>query len=72
MCGCVVLALVAPATAIPAAAEEAGQWFGRAVLVTLSSKSRLVGNVNVAAPGVLRYWLHGRPSRKQLRLLAEP
>jgi hypothetical protein len=39
MCGCVVLALAAPAAAIPAAAEEAGQWFGRAVLVTLSSKS---------------------------------
>ncbi|MDE5454129.1 hypothetical protein GWE18_14970 [Bradyrhizobium sp. CSA112] len=39
ICGCVVLALAAPAAAIPAAAEEAGQWFGRAVLVTLSSKS---------------------------------
>src|SRR5258705_8942569 len=39
MCGCIVLALAAPAAAIPAVAEEAGQWFGRAVLVTLSSKS---------------------------------
>ena len=34
--GCVVLALAVP---VPAVAEEAGQWFGRAVLVTLSSKS---------------------------------
>jgi hypothetical protein len=39
MCGCVVLALAVPAAAVPAVAEEAGQWFGRAVLVTLSSKS---------------------------------
>jgi hypothetical protein len=38
MWGCVVLTLVVPA-ALPAVAEEAGQWFGRAVLVTLSSKS---------------------------------
>ena len=38
-CGCVVLALAVPAAAVPAVAEEAGQWFGRAVLVTLSSKS---------------------------------
>jgi hypothetical protein len=39
MCGCVVLALAVPVAAVPAAAEETGQWFGRAVLVTLSSKS---------------------------------
>jgi hypothetical protein len=39
MFGCVVLALAVPAAAVPAVAEEAGQWFGRAVLVTLSSKS---------------------------------
>jgi hypothetical protein len=39
MFGCVVLALALPAAAVPAMAEEAGQWFGRAVLVTLSSKS---------------------------------
>ena len=39
MWGCVVLALAVPATAVPVVAEEAGQWFGRAVLVTLSSKS---------------------------------
>jgi hypothetical protein len=39
MSGCVVLALAVPAAAVPAVAEEAGQWFGRAVLVTLSSKS---------------------------------
>ena len=39
MWGCVVLALAVPAAAVPAVAEEAGQWFGRAVLVTLSSKS---------------------------------
>jgi hypothetical protein len=37
--GCVVLALAVPAAAVPAAAQESGQWFGRAVLVTLSSKS---------------------------------
>ena len=39
MWGCVVLALAVPAAAVPVVAEEAGQWFGRAVLVTLSSKS---------------------------------
>jgi hypothetical protein len=39
MWGCVVLALAVPAAAVPAVAEESGQWFGRAVLVTLSSKS---------------------------------
>jgi hypothetical protein len=39
MWGCVVLALAFPVTADPAVAEETGQWFGRAVLVTLSSKS---------------------------------
>ena len=39
MWGCVVLALAAPAASVPAVAEESGQWFGRAVLVTLSSKS---------------------------------
>ena len=39
MWGCVVLALAVPAPAVPAVAEEAGQWFGRAVLVTLSGKS---------------------------------
>ena len=38
MWGCVVLALAVPAPTVPAVAEEAGQWFGRAVLVTLSSK----------------------------------
>ena len=37
--GCVVLALAVPAAVVPAVAEESGQWFGRAVLVTLSSKS---------------------------------
>jgi hypothetical protein len=39
MFGCVVLALAVPAAAVPAVAEETGQWVGRAVLVTLSSKS---------------------------------
>src|SRR3981081_1517429 len=37
--GSVVLALAVPAAAVPAAAQESGKWFGRAVLVTLSSKS---------------------------------
>jgi hypothetical protein len=39
MWGCVVLALAVPAATVPAVAEETGQWFGRAVLVTLSSKT---------------------------------
>ena len=39
MWGCVVLALGVPAPAVPAVAEEAGPWFGRAVLVTLSTVS---------------------------------
>jgi hypothetical protein len=37
--GCVVLALACPTATVPAATEQAGQWFGRAVPVTLSSKS---------------------------------
>jgi hypothetical protein len=37
--GSVVLALAVPAAVVPAAAQESGKWFGRAVLVTLSSKS---------------------------------
>jgi hypothetical protein len=37
--GFVVLAWAFPAATVPAAAQDSGQWFGRAVLVSLSSKS---------------------------------
>jgi hypothetical protein len=36
--------LMTAGSSAPAAAEETGQWFGRAVIVTLSSKSTTVGD----------------------------
>ena len=42
MGGAILAAMLAVSGGLPAAAEESGQWFGRAVLVTTSSKTSKV------------------------------
>ncbi|HEY0526246.1 MAG TPA: hypothetical protein VGD08_22825 [Stellaceae bacterium] len=44
MGGAILAVMLAVAGGLPAAAEESGQWFGRAVIVTVSSKTVNVGD----------------------------